>query len=241
MQHLEDCKSSNSSSQPTSATTAENTELGRSRSESEFLELVQLLKDRRHNSHRVRSQNLPVSIEIQLEEWIVAMSKAALGVSRAAVMEKAAQLKAIHEGRSITDVTFGHNWFDRFIQRCDGRLKMSKSTVYDIKRAKAVRLESIAAFYDLLADEIANNRILTPDRLFAFDETGFNGSISGESYNVFASSNLREEYGNKSVARGGLGKHISLLHICNAAGMALPPFIVFSGNKPGAQCRTDPA
>ena len=73
------------------------------------------------------------------------MSNVALGVSKHAAMMKAVQLKSINSRIPIEKISFGKCWLNRFLSRCT-KVEVRKSTIYEIKRAKAVKFKSIEGF-----------------------------------------------------------------------------------------------
>jgi hypothetical protein len=179
-------------------------------------------------------EHFTVEEEQRLEDWLIEMSRVALAVSRETFEEKVRGCIAIKRGvtnhnTESVGIILGKLWYKRFMKRCT-RVKMVKSKIYEIKRAEALKPNVVENFFNIYESELQRMGITEPSQIIAFDETGFSSTITPDNkYHIHSVSNLKTEWGRNVIATGEIPNHISVLHICDAAGNTYPPFYVFPG------------
>lgn len=116
------------------------------------------------------------------------------------------------------------SWYDRFRRRHVDGFRQKKPAVKEYKRADAERGQDIRAFFDEYKAQL-DLHAFPPHCIFAMDETGIAGEAglnervwvpSGSSAGVQLTGSFRE--------------HISIMHVCHADGVSLPPIFIFQGS-----------
>ncbi|KAL5399855.1 hypothetical protein PMIN03_013120 [Paraphaeosphaeria minitans] len=117
----------------------------------------------------------------------------------------------------------GEKWPRNFVKRTDS-LTTRFNRPYDRHRALCEDPEAIRAWFDLVARTKATYGICDEDT-YNFDETGFMmGRISAQL--VVTGSERR---GRPKALQPGDREWVTAIHGINAAGWAIPPFIIFAG------------
>ena len=117
----------------------------------------------------------------------------------------------------------GKQWPRNFVKRTDS-LTTRFNRPYDRQRALCEDPDTIRAWFDLIARTKATYGICDEDT-YNFDETGFMmGKISAQL--VVTGSERR---GRPKAIQPGNREWVTAIHAINAAGWAIPPFIIFAG------------
>jgi hypothetical protein len=119
----------------------------------------------------------------------------------------------------------GRDWPNTFVKR-QPKLKVKFSRKYDYKRALCEDPKMIQGWFSLVANVKAKYGIVDEDT-YNFDETGFAmGQITPGA--VVADA---ENSGRAKQVQPGSKEWATLILGVNAAGWAIPPFIIFKGKK----------
>lgn len=117
----------------------------------------------------------------------------------------------------------GQHWPRNFVKRTDS-LTTRFNRAYDQQRALCEDPAAIQAWFELVAHTKATYGICDEDT-FNFDETGFlMGKISSQL--VVTGSERR---GRPKAIQPGNREWVTTIHGINAAGWAIPPFVIFAG------------
>jgi len=138
-----------------------------------------------------------------------------------AVREAALLLLAARVGRP--NALIGKNWPTNFVKR-QPALKGKWTRKYDYKRAKCEDPATIQAWFQLVADTIAQYGIQKED-IYNFDETGFALGIACTSRVVTGS----ERRTRPRQIQPGDREWVTAIEAVNASGWALPPMVIFKG------------
>ena len=127
----------------------------------------------------------------------------------------------------------GEKWWTLFKQR-HPQLALRRSDSLERSRAEALNPAIVNEYYDLLHGVLNDNGILnSPRQIFNCDETFVPLDYSREK--------VVTRKGAKNVYRQsqGTSEHITMLCSASAAGLPLPPLIIFAKSFPGGQYRFD--
>uniref|UniRef100_A0A8H7K6L1 DDE-1 domain-containing protein n=1 Tax=Bionectria ochroleuca TaxID=29856 RepID=A0A8H7K6L1_BIOOC len=117
----------------------------------------------------------------------------------------------------------GINWASRFVKR-QPLLKTVLSRKYDYQRALCEDPKIIRPWFDLVRNTVAKYGILDEDT-YNFDEAGFlMGQISSHTVVTYSDRVARPK-----LVQPGNREWVSLIQAINAAGWAIPPFLVVKG------------
>ena len=116
----------------------------------------------------------------------------------------------------------GKNWPDNFIKRTP-ELKTQQSRSYDHQRALTEDSRVISDWFKLVQSIKAKYGIQDEDS-YNFDETGFMMGVIASQLVVTGS----ERRGKRKVVQPGNREWTTVIQGINAAGWAIPPFIIFA-------------
>jgi len=172
--------------------------------------------DSRANSHKL-SQNE----EQTLVQWILSMDARGYSPKISAVRDAALLLLAARVGKP--NALISKNWPSNFVKR-QPALKAKWTRKYDYKRAKCEDPATIQAWFQLVADTIAQYGIAQED-IYNFDETGFALGVACTS-RVVTGSDRRSR---PRQIQPGDREWVTAIEAVNASGWALPPMVIFKG------------
>ena len=137
------------------------------------------------------------------------------------------------QNRFDSELGPGKHWWRSFRTR-HPQLTLHTADNLERSRANALNKQVVDNYFETLKVTLeTNNLVNTPRQLFNCDETFLPLNISSEK--VIARKNAQHVY---SQSRG-TSEHITLLCGASAAGMALPPMIIFSKAFPGGSYKFD--
>ena len=137
------------------------------------------------------------------------------------------------QNRFDSELGPGKHWWRSFRTR-HPQLTLRTADNLERSRANALNKQVVDNYFETLKVTLeTNNLVNTPRQLFNCDETFLPLNISSEK--VIARKNAQHVY---SQSRG-TSEHITLLCGASAAGMALPPMIIFSKAFPGGSYKFD--
>ncbi|EEA21265.1 hypothetical protein TMatcc_009330 [Talaromyces marneffei ATCC 18224] len=117
----------------------------------------------------------------------------------------------------------GDRWVHRFLKRLPPAYKIQKQKTIDPKRHLAEDPNIIQAWFDRLEIALDKNKI-TPQNYWNFDESGFQIGQGGDEEVV---TKYPETI--RSVPSSSLRELVTVIEGINAAGSAIPPFLIFTG------------
>lgn len=129
----------------------------------------------------------------------------------------------IKQQKDIDQQTDMTKWYRGFRRRHSSSLSDRTSESVTQRRMVAEHNQpAIDRYYSLLK----NFQSYPPDRLYAGDETGLDGD-GDRKHKVLVPTGVKKVITTEDSYR----EHTSILHICNATGMSLPPIIVHKGDS----------
>ena len=139
----------------------------------------------------------------------------------------AVSLRSGASDRFNNEVGPGKHWWKNFRAR-HPQLTLRTADNLERSRANALTKEVVDGYFDKLKHTLEENGLVnTPRQLFNCDETFLPLNISCEK--VVAKKNAKHVYARSR----GTTEHITLLCGASAAGIALPPMIIFAKSFPG--------
>ena len=156
-----------------------------------------------------------------------------LAVNMAQAFAWAVSFRSGSNSRFNEDTGPGKHWWRNFRAR-HPELTLRTSDNLDRSRASSLTKEVVDEYFTLLKSTLEENGLMnSPRQLFNCDETYLPLNIACEK--VISRNNAKYVY---AQARG-TSEHITLLCCASAAGIALPPMIIFSRCFPGGSYRFD--
>ena len=135
--------------------------------------------------------------------------------------------------RFNTEYGPGEKWWTLFKQR-HPQLALRRSDTLERSRADALNPTIVNEYYDLLYTVLDDNGLLnSPRQFFNCDETFVPLDYSREK--VVTTKGVKNVYRQSQ----GTSDHITMLCCASAAGLPLPPLIIYSKSFPGGQYRFD--
>jgi hypothetical protein len=147
-----------------------------------------------------------------------AENEQAIGMS--AILQIASDIRSAE--KQIPVLPPGRDWYAAFRERHD-EFKSLKATKKEYKRADAEREGDIRQFFDDMKAQLDLHHP-SPHCKFAMDETGLAGE-TGTQEKVLVPNEMRSAV----QLKGSFREHISMMHICNAAGVTAAPMFMFQG------------
>lgn len=181
------------------------------------------------------STALTVEDESALATYLLYMAEHGfpLTSSMAVAFAWAVSLRSGSQGRFNLETGPGRHWWRCFRSR-HPELTLRTADNLERSRANALTREVVDNYFDCLKVVLEQNNLMnTPRQLFNCDETFLPLNISSEK--VVARKNTKHVYAQSS----GTSDHITLLCGASAAGVALPPMIIFSKAFPGGSYKFD--
>jgi hypothetical protein len=132
---------------------------------------------------------------------------------------KHARVKGEHEKVKLPS----NSWFKEFRARHKDRFKSKKASKKEYKRADAERSDEIREWFDVLKGHY-DQYDFESHHIFGMDETGISGEAS-----LNEKVMVPIEYPVAVQLTGSFREHVSVMHICHAAGVTLPPIFMFQG------------
>ena len=148
-----------------------------------------------------------------------AINEASIG--RSPVRRIAAEMRSMRLQREVAPPS--KRWYQNFRNRHRDVFKQVRAEVKEFARADAERADEIKEWYAVL-NGLYEKHKYKPHQIFAADESGLDGE-AGSREKVLVPYNVARGY----QIGGALRQHVSLLHICHAAGESLPPIFAFEG------------
>jgi hypothetical protein len=142
-------------------------------------------------------------------------------MGKSSIRQAAADIRSYRTGQ--VERLPGKTWYYDLVTRLQSGFKQVKPSAKEHKRADAERADEIKAWFAILKEHIDKHNY-APGCMFAMDETGLDGEAASRE-RVLIPKDLKRG----SQIKGSLREHISMLHICNAAGHTLPPIFAFQG------------
>ncbi|KAI9044515.1 uncharacterized protein KD926_000426 [Aspergillus affinis] len=118
-----------------------------------------------------------------------------------------------------------YRWVNRFINRHEAELQSKCTRRYDYQRAKCEGPNLIKRWFDLVQNTIHKYEILEPDT-YNMDETGFQMGVASTA-KVVCGAESRES--NARSVQPGNREWVTAIITISAAGVVLPPQIIFAG------------
>ena len=188
-----------------------------------------------HGSNPGPNTALTAEEEKALVAYLFYMSERgfALTVNMARAFPWAVSFRSGSNSRFNEDTGPGKHWWRNFHAR-HAELTLRTSDNIDRSRACSLTKEVVEEYFTLLKSTLEENGLMnSPRQLFICDETYLPLTIACEK--VISRKNAKHVY---AQARG-TSEHITLLCCASAAGIALPPMIIFSKCYPGRSYRFD--
>lgn len=172
--------------------------------------------------HPTRKQYL-TNIEIDtLVQLIDARAHNQQAIGMSGIRQYAADMRAVRLKVERVDLP-SRTWYYDFEKRWLTAFRPLKPTPREYKRASAERAPEIERFFQSLR-QLYDNRQYAPHCIWAADETGLEGDAACRE-KVQVPKVLRQGM----QVKGSFRDHVSAMHICNAAGVNLPPVFSFIG------------
>lgn len=145
-------------------------------------------------------------------------------VGGTAIRGLAREIRHQRVGGEYTEVELpSSTWFRRFRSRYGDRFKHKKAGKKEYKRADAERSDEIKEWFDVLKGHYDLHQF-EAHHVFGMDETGISGEASlNEKVMVPVERPVAVQL------HGSFREHISIMHICSADGVTLPPIFMFQG------------
>ncbi|KAH8430077.1 transposase [Aspergillus melleus] len=123
------------------------------------------------------------------------------------------------------DIFISARWVNRFISRHEAELESKYTRRYDYQRAKCEDPKTINRWFDLVRNTIQKYGILDQDT-YNMDETGFQMGVAATA-KVVCGAESRES--NARSVQPDNREWVTAIITINAAGIVLPPQIIFAG------------
>jgi hypothetical protein len=117
----------------------------------------------------------------------------------------------------------GDRWVHRFLKRLPNEYQIQQQKTIDPKRQLAEDPNIIQAWFDRLEIALKTNKI-TPKNYWNFDESGFQIGQGGDEQVV---TKYPETL--RTIASSSSKELVTVIEGINAAGNAIPPFLIFTG------------
>lgn len=142
-------------------------------------------------------------------------------MGKSSIRQAAADIRSYRTGQE--EKLPSKTWYYDLVTRLQPGFKQVKPCAKEHKRADAERTDEIKDWFAILKEHIDKHKY-APGCIFAMDETGLDGEAASRE-RVLVPKDLKRGI----QIKGSLREHISMLHICNAAGHTLPPIFAFQG------------
>ena len=199
---------------------------------------------------------IPDEVEIKMINWIRERYERALPVSKYTIRLKAKQLEYALKGIPITpenaDNLASERWWRRMCHDYPDGMSIREGETVEWVRANATQPAIIDHFYSLLK-HLYDTYHFKQHQVFGMDEVGIDGDMRGRKVVVPRGETTTSAHtplphvmmqksdgicvcgmlGSRRVAIrvSGYRSHMSMLHICCASGISLPPVYVFKGKR----------
>jgi hypothetical protein len=160
--------------------------------------------------------------EDTLIKWITSIDKRGYPVGRQSVGDMASYLLS-HRDMKLTTECVGINWVDRFLAR-HPEVKKRISRPISAQRAKCEDPKILREWFNCMKQAIMDHGILDED-IYNFDETGFAMGLCAKEKVITGA----ETNGRPFLIMPGQREWVTPIETVNAAGWALPPYIIFKG------------
>ena len=161
--------------------------------------------------------------EAHLAKCIGSLCRLGFSQSRSQILDLTRDYVRLHELKTPTNDRPGNDWLRTFMER--NGLSFKKANMLCAARKSATAHPFIISdFYDVI-EEIINNKKLQPSEIWNCDESGF--PMDPSKCKVIS---VRGETAYK-VTCGPGRENTTTLAVCNAAGKALDPLVIFTGKN----------
>lgn len=175
-----------------------------------------------------RTATFSVEMEKVLADHILMLEECFFGLTikdvRQLAFDLAENLKLTHTFNTEKKLA-GKKWFYSFLRR-NPNLTVRQPECTSLARAKGFNKDNVSQFFDLLESSITKYG-LTPDRIFNVDESGFN-TVQKRPQKIVAQKG-KHQVG--VVASGERGVNTTVVCAVSAAGIYIPPMIIFKAKK----------
>uniref|UniRef100_A0A1X7TGB8 HTH CENPB-type domain-containing protein n=1 Tax=Amphimedon queenslandica TaxID=400682 RepID=A0A1X7TGB8_AMPQE len=137
------------------------------------------------------------------------------------VSEVLALVRQTIQSKGLSDVSISYGWWQKFCSR-HSELSLRTAVPLSLSRAMATDNSVIQKYFDILEDTLKENSLFNnPTRIFNCDETGL--PLNPKSLKVVSGRGAK----NVSQITGEGKSQITVLACTCAAGVPLPPFVIF--------------
>ncbi|XP_011402525.1 PREDICTED: tigger transposable element-derived protein 2-like [Amphimedon queenslandica] len=156
--------------------------------------------------------------EVILAKFLIKCSQ--IGFPRT-VSEVLALVRQTIQSKGLSDVSISYGWWQKFCNR-HSELSLRTAVPLSLSRAIATDNSVIQKYFDILEDTLKENSLFNnPTRIFNCDETGL--PLNPKSLKVVSGRGAK----NVSQITGEGKSQITVLACTCAAGVPLPPFVIF--------------
>ncbi|XP_019854672.1 PREDICTED: tigger transposable element-derived protein 2-like [Amphimedon queenslandica] len=156
--------------------------------------------------------------EVILAKFLIKCSQ--IGFPRT-VSEVLALVRQTIQSKGLSDVSISYGWWQKFCSR-HSELSLRTAVPLSLSRAMATDNSVIQKYFDILEDTLKENSLFNnPTRIFNCDETGL--PLNPKSLKVVSGRGAK----NVSQITGEGKSQITVLACTCAAGVPLPPFVIF--------------
>jgi 3-methyladenine DNA glycosylase AlkC len=169
----------------------------------------------RKEAHK-KERKLTDAQEDVLVEWIIEKGRRNIPLSYSAVAEHA---------RVISNLDIGESWVKKFRTRCEGELKSSWTTGQEKCRAGALNEAVVTDFYNKY-EEVKTQFNIKTENEWNMDEKGVQLGI-GQRVRVLVDRGQKDV----QMVEDGNRELVTIIECVSAAGVAMPPSVVFQGKR----------
>uniref|UniRef100_A0A1X7SXY1 HTH CENPB-type domain-containing protein n=1 Tax=Amphimedon queenslandica TaxID=400682 RepID=A0A1X7SXY1_AMPQE len=156
--------------------------------------------------------------EVILAKFLIKCSQ--IGFPRT-VSEVLALVRQTIQSKGLSDISISYGWWQKFCSR-HSELSLRTAVPLSLSRAMATDNSVIQKYFDILEDTLKENSLFNnPTRIFNCDETGL--PLNPKSLKVVSGRGAK----NVSQITGEGKSQITVLACTCAAGVPLPPFVIF--------------
>jgi hypothetical protein len=167
---------------------------------------------------------LPPDVELQLVDHIKKLEACLFGLTITDVRKLAFQVaekNGIPHTFNVEKQIAGKKWYYGFMDR-HKNLSLREPQATSLARAKGFCKENVNEFFEILKHTVDNNKI-DATKIFNVDETGVQ-TVQSKCQKVVAEKGKRSV---GSIASGERGVNTTVVCCSSAAGMYIPPMIIF--------------